>query len=176
MRIATALALATTLGWSTTASAAGPLRASLEAEAARFAVAQSAADRDSGWQRVERLEAGEDIVVRLHDGTAIPGKFVHADQSSMRLNNPRDSRLIPRRDIYRIDMARGRGSAVGAAIGAAAGAVAGLVFYAQYDWHECNCALSPGGAVFIPIGAAIGLGVVGYRSHRHDPERIYLAP
>src|SRR5947199_9929418 len=114
MRSATVLVLAAAVGWSTMASAAGPLREALDMEAAKLAVAQAAADRDSGWSRVQQLRAGQDIVVRLQDGLALPGKFVHADQSSMRINNPGDSRLIPRRDIYRIDMARGRGSALGA--------------------------------------------------------------
>jgi len=176
MRIATVLALATALGWSTTASAADPLRIALEVEAAKLALAQADADRDSGWLRVERLAAGQDIVIRLHDGTAVRGKFVHADSSSMRVNNPGNSQLIRRGDIYRIDMARGRGSAVAAAIGAAGGAVAGLAFVAQFDYSECNCAGGQPSAVLIPISAAIGLGVVGYRSFRHEPERIYLAP
>ena len=175
MRIATALALAATLGWSTT-SAAEPFGAALEAEAAKVARAQAAADRDSGWPRVEQLRAGQDIVVRLHDGTAVRGKFVHADASSMRVNSPGSSRLVPRREIYTVQMARGRGSPVGAAIGAAGGALVGLAFVSRIDFHECSCAGGPSGAVMIPIGAAIGLGVVGYHAVRHEPETIYFAP
>ena len=176
MRIATALALTTALGWTTAASAAGPLRATLDAEAAKLAVAQADDERDTGWRRVQQLAAGQDVIVRLHDGTPIRGKFVRADGSAVRINNPGDSRLVQRRDIYRIDMARGRGSAVGAAIGAGGGALAGVAFIARIDWYECGCGMGPGGAALIPIGAAIGLGVVGYRAFRQQPERIYLAP
>jgi hypothetical protein len=176
MRSTTVLAVAAALTWSTAAPAAEPLRLALDAEATKLALAQTAADRDSGWLRVQQLTAGQDLVVLLRDGTAVPGKSVRADASSIRLNNPGSSRLIPRQDIYRIDMARGPGSALGAAVGAAGGALVGLSFVSRVDWYECSCGMGPATVAVIPIGAAIGLGIVGYRAFRHEPETIYIAP
>jgi len=176
MRMTALLTVAAALFSWTTNAEAWPLREALAAEALKLAAAQTAVDEGSGWQRVEQLRAGQEIVVWLRGGSSLHGRVVHADQSNLRVNDTAGSHLIARADIYVIRMARGRGSPIGAAIGAAGGALLGLAFVSRIDYSECNCLGGSSSALLIPAGAAIALGFAGYHAVHHPAETIYASP
>src|SRR5689334_22162526 len=147
MRTTASFTLAAAIvSWTADASA-GPLREAIMAEGIKLAVAQTVADDDIGWHRVQQLRAGQDVVVWLRQGMPLRAKVVRADGSSVRVNDTSGSHLIARSDISVIRMAHGRGSPVGAAIGAAAGGLLGLAFVSRIDFSECNCAGGPSSTV-----------------------------
>jgi hypothetical protein len=73
MRMTALLTMAAAL-FSCTNAEAGPLREALDAEALKLAAAQTAVDEGRGWQRVEQLRAGQEIVVWLRRGSSLHGE------------------------------------------------------------------------------------------------------
>jgi hypothetical protein len=89
--------------------------------------------KQSSWQNLQQLTAGQRIEVTKTDGRSVRGTFVSFADQSISVHGKQQDVTISRTDVARVQLRpnrRGRymwiGAAVGAGAGAAAGAGAGL--------------------------------------------------
>ena len=103
------------------------------------------------WQNLQQVKAGQDVRVVRRNSSVTNGKFHHSSQDGISLEIKKQVIEIPRDDVLRVELRKGRGRhiAIGAAIGAALGIAANARGSTEGNWT----------AIFIPIGAGGGAGV-----------------
>jgi hypothetical protein len=112
------------------------------------------------WENVEQVKVGKDVSVVRRNSSVTKGKFHHSSQDGISLEIKKQLIEIPRDDVLRVELRKGRGRniAIGAAIGAALGIATNARGSTEGGWT----------AIFIPIGAGGGAGVGALLPARHS--------
>jgi hypothetical protein len=133
--------------------------------------------------RADEAAAPHDLLRVRRGGKSIEGRLVAADDDSLMLTAQGRTVSIPRREIERLEVSRGRmigkGAGLGAAVGAGLGAALGVGLIAaldgQDDWVYRSSDYVAVGAVTGTVGAITGtaLGALtGACFERWKPARV----
>lgn len=122
--------------------------------------AQATSQQPDGWNVVQAIPVGEQLLVELKDGKQNKGKLSAISETELSLLKGGKSTTLARESVRRIfrliGKTRGQSTLKGAGIGAATGAGIGLVIYLPAR-DDIVGSIVPGfGAIGAGIGAAIG--------------------
>ncbi|MDX2040994.1 MAG: hypothetical protein SF097_07090 [Acidobacteriota bacterium] len=128
--------------------------------ASQSLVAQAASQQPDGWNVVQAIPVGEQLLVELKDGKQAKGKLSAVSETELTLLKGSQSTTLNQTNIRRVfrlvGKTRGQSTLKGAGIGAATGAGIGLVIYLPAR-DDIVGSIVPGfGAIGAGIGAAIG--------------------
>lgn len=128
--------------------------------ASQMLSAQAASQQPDGWNVVQAIPVGEQLLVELKDGKQNKGKLSAVSETELTLLKGSQSTTLNQTNIRRVfrlvGKTRGRSTLKGAGIGAATGAGIGLVIYLPAR-DDLAGSIVPGfGAIGAGIGAAIG--------------------
>ena len=136
------------------------------------------AEENNSWDNLSKsLKAGKKIRVVRTNLASLEGKFVSISDESITIEETRQTKSIPRSEVFRVSLAgqRSRRAGIGAAIGAAsyAGAVA-IMYAAKRDVWDFTAGET---ARFVVLGSALGAGIgAGIGAALPANRTIYRAP
>jgi hypothetical protein len=160
-------------------AAAGPIGASLAAEAARLARESPAGEERPGWRAVQDLEPRSHVVVATADDL-VAGVLAAVDSVSIQVERNGVIDRIDAAAVVTVEHRVRRGSAVAAALGALGGLWLGSGLAVGIGFGS-RCQPDCGGVQALMLGAVIGIPIAaGYgawrgTSHMAD-EIIYRRP
>jgi small nuclear ribonucleoprotein (snRNP)-like protein len=129
------------------------------------------------WSRLNSIESGNKVVVKLRNGKSIEGKLNSVSDSSLSLTVKGSSQEVRREDVstvHRVSRkSAGKATLIGAGVGAGTGAVIGAVGGSESDFDKLDQAVTAGLTI---IGAGLG-AVTGFLIGRSGRKRelIYQA-
>ena len=130
------------------------------------------------WSRLNSIEAGSKIAVKLKNGKSVDGKFKNASDSTLSLTVKGSSQELKREDVLTVHQVSKRsatkGTLIGAGVGAGAGAATGAVVGDAHDGFDKFDQAAT--AALTILGAGVG-AVTGYLIGRSGRKRelIYQA-
>jgi len=112
------------------------------------------------WEKVEALEQGYPISVKLNSGERFKALYQGSAEKAIRVKKGSGEELeVPKAAVVKITSQQ-RNSDDGLRNGAIIGLVAGAVFGLAYPWEERNAgAVAVSAALFGAIGMGVGVGV-----------------
>lgn len=126
---------------------------------------------NSDWSRLNSLEFGSKVVVKLKNGKTIEGKFNSVSDSSLTLNVKNSNQELKREDVLSVHRVTKKSATkatlIGAGVGAGTGAVIGAVGGRESDFDKLDQAVTAGLTI---IGAGVG-AIGGYLIGRSGRKR-----
>jgi YMGG-like Gly-zipper len=129
------------------------------------------------WSRLNSLESGNKLVVKLKNGRNVEGTFNSNSDSSLSLRVKGSNEEVRREDVstvHRVSRkSAGKATLIGAGVGAGTGALIGAVGSRESDFDKLDQAVTAGLTI---IGAGVG-AVTGFLIGRSGKKRelIYQA-
>lgn len=128
--------------------------------ASQTLVAQTAGQQPDGWNVVQAIPVGEQLLVESKDGKQNKGKLSAVSETELTLLKGSQSTTLNQANIRRVfrlvGKTRGQSTLKGAVIGAATGTGIGLVIYLPARDDIVGSTVPGFGAIGAGIGAAIG--------------------
>jgi len=125
----------------------------------------------SDWSRLNSLESGSKIVVKLKSGKSVEGKLNSVSDSSLMLSIKNANQELKREDVLSVHRltrkSATKATLIGAGVGGGAGAIIGAVGGRESDFDKLDQAVTAGLTI---IGAGVG-AIGGYLIGRSGKKR-----
>jgi hypothetical protein len=127
------------------------------------------------WGEVKALQPGDEVTVKLGDGSSVKGKLIYVRDAELALKDGKRDTTLGRESIFQIyqhvPKSRRKSMAIGAAVGGGLGVIGGASSDGAGDLGQPAAAVL-GGAVYGGVGALVGWALGGGKKR----VLIYQAP